>query len=132
MRKLENLLNLILFTFFLFTLTTLSLNLLDAFYGPFIPGATMVIIAAAISGIMGLFSPFWNVYKVMKIKTAAEIVKYETKHRIKFLSLFLGFIGILITLKSKQIFDAVWILGMIVTILAAIYIIMVRTMNKYN
>lgn len=133
MRQLEKLTAWTLFVVFFYSLISLSLNFLNTEFGYLIPNVNLIIIVAILSAIFGTLSPFFDVGKYLGTYNIKKIVEYRTRCEIKFLNLFLGYVGILFWMRSKVIFDAIWLVGvLLVTICTSYFFIFVFLRPKFK
>jgi len=124
MRRIEQIIGIAAFMLYIYTAMCMALNFFDSSFQYLTPGVTVIFITTLVSGVLGVFSPFWNTGRYLKISNVKEIVNYETRYRVKYLSLFIGYIGLIFLLRSEKIFDAYWFMGVIMTIWYVIYFVL--------
>lgn len=125
MRQIEKLTALILFIVFFYSLISLTLNFLDTKFDYLVPSYVLITTMTVTSLFFGSFSPFWNVGKHLGTQNVKIIVNYGTKQKVKFLNLFLGYVGIMLIFKAKIIFDGIWWLGMSLVAICTTYVFII-------
>jgi hypothetical protein len=121
MRQVEKTLGIAILVILIYTIICLFINFIVNLGIP-IPNVTVIIIAGLLSGVIGAFGPFWNTGKYLKIQNIKTIVAYEIKYKAKFTCNFMGCLGIICILRSKDIFDSFWWIGVLITLWYLVYL----------
>jgi hypothetical protein len=65
---------------------------------------TWTLLGLFLSGLSGIFFPFWNVGKHLKTNNVKEICSYRTNYKIDYFLLMMGFMGVLLIDFGNLIF----------------------------